>query len=170
MQGNRNVIFSASGVTSWGYTWEWTFDGGVELKAPDGHTLLVTDLHTQVLEYNFEDDLFDCSFSMSQAQDTEWRQICWNCYLLESMIYSMAWESFRSCAGQLIQEAETKNPKVHCLTEDEFEAVLATSIDAIRKRQGWDSEELDWLFDCNGPISVAVDEWLTDFLERQGLM
>ena len=66
-----NVVFSSSGITSWGDTWEWTFDGGVELKAPDGHTLMVTDLNTRIPEYNFEDDLFDRSFSMSPAQDTE---------------------------------------------------------------------------------------------------
>lgn len=32
----KNVVFSQRDVTSWGYAREWTFDGGVELKAPDG--------------------------------------------------------------------------------------------------------------------------------------
>ena len=165
----KGVVFTTSGITSWGDTWEWIFDSGVELKAPDGHTLLVTDLHTQVPEYNFEDDLYDRNFSMSQAQDTEWGEICWNCYLLESMIYSMAWESFQSCAGQIVQDFMAKNPKVHCLTEDEFEAILVPCLNVIRQQQGWGSEELEWLFDCNGPINEAVDEWLTDSLERCGL-
>ena len=71
MKDYENVVVSLNGVTSWGYAWEWTFDGGVELKAPDGHTLMVTDLNTRIPEYNFEDDLFDRSFSMSPAQDTE---------------------------------------------------------------------------------------------------
>ena len=166
----KSVTFSQSGITSWGYAWEWTFDSGVELKAPDGHTLLVTDLHTQVPEYNFEDDLYDRSFSMSPAQDAEWGQICWNCYLLESMIYGMVWESFRSCAGQVIRDFRAKNPQVHCLTEDEFDAVLVTCLNAIREHQSWDSEELEWLFNYDGPISAAVDDWLMDSLERQGLM
>lgn len=55
-----------------GYAWEWTFGGGIEIKAPDGYTLMVTELNTPVPEYNFEDNLFNRSFSMSQAQDTEW--------------------------------------------------------------------------------------------------
>ena len=72
----QRILFTKSGVTSWGYVWEWTFDDGVELKAPDGYTLMVTDLHTQVPEYNFEDDLYDHSFLMSPTQDAEWGQIC----------------------------------------------------------------------------------------------
>lgn len=165
----QNILFAKSGVTSWGYSWEWTFDGGVELKAPDGHTLLVTDLRTQVPEYNFEDDLFDRNFSMSTAQDAEWGQICWNCYLLESMIYTIAWESFRSCAGQLIRDFKAKKPDVTQVQDNEFSDMLATCLNAIRKQQGWSSEELEWLFNYDGPMSEAVDEWLTDSLEGQGL-
>ena len=164
-----NVVFSSSGITSWGDTWEWTFDGGVELKATDGHTLLVTDLNTQIPDYNFEDDLYDRSFLMSQAQDAEWSQICWNCYLLESMIYSMAWESFRSCVDPIVQEFMAKKPEATWVQDNEFSDMLTACLNAIRKQQGWSSEELEWLFDCNGSISAAVDEWLTDFLERQGL-
>ena len=170
MKDRENVAFSQSGVTSWGYAWEWTFNGGVELKAPDGHTLIVTDLHTQVPEYNFEDDLYDHSFSMSPTQDAEWGQICWNCYLLESMLYSKTWESFRSCTGQVVRDFKAKNPKVHCLTEEEFETVLASCLEAIRKQQGWDSEELEWLFNDDAPIGFAVNRWLIDYVERQGLM
>ena len=165
----KSVTFSQSGITSWGYAWEWTFDSGVELKAPDGHTLLVTDLHTQVPEYNFEDDLYDRSFSMSPAQDAEWGQICWNCYLLESMIYGMVWESFRSCVDPIVQEFMAKKPEATWVQDNEFSDMLTACLNAIRKQQGWSSEELEWLFDCNGSISAAVDEWLTDFLERQGL-
>ena len=58
MKGCDDVVFSQSGVTSWGYAWEWTFDGGVELKAPYGHTLMVTDLNTRVSEYNFLEQKF----------------------------------------------------------------------------------------------------------------
>ena len=72
----QSILFTKSGVTSWGYAWEWAFDDGVELKAPDGHTVMVTGLHAQVSEYNFEDGLFDGSFSISPAQDAEWGQIC----------------------------------------------------------------------------------------------
>ena len=169
MRDYKNIVFSTSGVMSCGYSWEWTFDGGVELKAPDGHTLLVTDLHTQVPEYNFEDDLFDRNFSMSPAQDAEWGQICWNCYLLESMIYAITWESFRLCAGQLIRDFKAKKPDVTQVQDNEFSDMLATCLNAIRKQQGWSSEELEWLFNYDGPISEAVDEWLTDFLEGQGL-
>ncbi len=165
----QNTLFAKSGVTSWGYEWEWTFDGGVELKAPDGHTLMVTDLHTQVPEYNFEDDLFDRSFSMSQAQDTEWGQICWNCYLLESMIYSMAWESFRLCVDQLIQDFNAKNPDATYVSDNEFSDMLAACLDVIKKQQGWDCEELEWLFNYDGPINATVDEWLMEALGRQEL-
>ena len=162
----KSVIFSSSGTTSWGDTWEWTFDGGVELKAPDGHTLLVTDLHTQVPDYNFEDDLFDRDFSMSPAQDTEWGQICWNCYLLESMIYSMAWKSFRSCAGQLVRDFKAKKIDIIKLLETEFDDMHTTCLEAIKKQCGWSAEELEWLFNYGGPMSTAVDEWLTDSLEE----
>ena len=51
------------------------------------------------------------------------------------MIYSMIWESLRSCSGQLIQDVKAKNPKVRFLTEKEFKAALAPCIDAVRKRQ-----------------------------------
>lgn len=169
MKDCENVVFSQSGVTSWGYPWRWIFDDGVELMTPDGHTLLVTDLHTQVPEYNFEDDLYDRNFSMSPAQDTEWGQICWNCYLLEAMIYNMAWESFRSCAGQLILDFKAKNPEVTRLLDNEFSDMLAACLDVIRQQQGWGREDLEWLFNCDGPINAAVDEWLTDSLEAQGL-
>ena len=40
------IVFFKSGVTSWGLPWEWTFGSPIELKAPDGHTLLLTDFHT----------------------------------------------------------------------------------------------------------------------------
>ena len=160
----KKVVFSSSGITSWGDTWEWTFEGGVELKALDGHTLLVTDLHTQVPDYNFEDDLFDRDFSMSSKQDTEWGQICWMCYLVESTIYSMAWDSFRSCAGHIVQEFKAKNP-----SDSDADAMLAACLDAIKKQCGWNNEELEWLFNYGAPMSTAVEEWLTDYLERQGL-
>ena len=175
MTDYKNVVFSASGITSWGDTWEWTFDGGVELKAPDGHTLLVTDLHTLDSGCPFEDDVFDRNFSMSQTQDTEWAgKICWYCYLLESTIYSIAydtaWESYRSCIGQVVQDFKAKNPKLHCLTEEEFEDILDICLDTIEKQFSWGSEVLERLFNDYGPISVAVNNWLIDSLERQGLM
>lgn len=163
----KGVIFTSCGVTSWGDTWEWTFDSGVELKAPDGHTLLITDLHTQVPEYNFEDDLFDRSFSMSQTQDAEWGQICWNCYLLESMIYSMVWESFKSCADQLIRDFKAKNPDANRVSDLAYVDMYATCLDAIKKQQGWGDAEFEWLFNYDGPISAAVDDWLTEALEEQ---
>ena len=165
----KSVIFSQSGITSWGDTWEWTFDGGVELKAPDGHTLLVTDLHTQIPDYNFEDDLFDRNFLMSSDQDTEWGQICWNCYLLETMIYSMAWESFRLCASQLVQNFKAKNPNVTRLSDMEYVDMYADCLEAIKKQCDWNSADLEWLFNYDGPMSTAVDNWLTAFSEEHGL-
>ncbi len=161
------AVFSHSGVTSWGDTWEWVFDSGVELKASDGHTLLVTDLHTQLPDYNFEDDVFDRSFSMSKEQDFEWEQICWDCYLLESVIYSRAWMSFESSADQLIQDFKAKNPNAAYLSDDEFSGMLAACLDVIRKQWGWDSENLEWLFNYGGPLNSAVDEWLTDSFAKQ---
>lgn len=152
----QSILFTKSGVTSWGCAWEWSFGGGVELKAPDGHTLMVTNLNTQVSECNFEDDLFDRSFSMSPAQDTEWGQICWDCYFLESMIYGMALESFRSCADQLIQDFKVENPDAIWMPNVEFSDMLAACLDVIRKQQDWGCEELEWLFNCDGPINVPL--------------
>ena len=169
MTDYENVVFSSSGITSWGDTWEWTFDGGVELKAPDGHTLLVTDLHTQIPDYNFEDDLFDCNFSMSPAQDSEWGQICWNCYLLESMIYSMALDSFMSCADQLVQNFKAKNPDANSLSDLEYDELYGVCLEAIKKQWDLSVEEQEWLFNYDGPMSAAIDDWLMDFLEEHEL-
>lgn len=169
MKDYENIVFSASGITSWGDTWEWTFYGGVTLKAPDGHTLLVTDLNPQIIESDFKDNLFDCSFSMSPKQDIEWGQICWNCQLLESIICSLAWKSFSVCANQLVQEFKTKNTDVTLLSDDEFDDMLTTCLNAIKKQCGWNSDELEWLFNYDGPMRVIGDEWLTAILEEQKL-
>ena len=84
-------------------------------------------------------------------------------------MYSMVWESFRSCTGQVVQDFTAKNPEATWVLNNEFSNMLTTCLNTIRKLQGWSSDELEWLFDCNGSISATVDEWLTEALEEQGL-
>ena len=165
----KGVVFTSSGITSWGDTWEWLFGGCIELKAPDGHTLLVTDLHTLESDDTFEDELYDRDFSMSSAQDDEWRQICWDCYLAEVNIYGVARQSFRTCISRLVQKFKATKPDVTSLTDEEYVDMYADCLDAIKNRLDWNGDELEWLFNYDGPMSAAVDEWLTAFLEKHGL-
>lgn len=41
-------------------------------------------------------------------------------------------------------------------------------LEAIKKQRGWNSEKVEWLFNYDGPMSAAVDDWLVDFLEEHG--
>lgn len=149
-----NVVFSKNGVTSWGYSWAWVLGGGVELKAPDGHALMNTDLHTLDPDEHFEDERYDPSFAMLPEWDAEWVAICWDCYQAECSIYDMVLKSVRL----FVQDYEARP------SDDEFSDMLAACLDAVRKQRGWSCEELEWLFEDNGPVNVAVDEWLAKFL------
>ena len=82
---------------------------------------------------------------MSLEQDTEWGQICWNCYLLESMIYSMAWDSFKSCASQLVQNFKAKNPNVTKLSDTEYVDMYADLYEQLEphfKKMGMNVEKI----------------------------
>lgn len=74
-----------------------------------------------------------------------------------------------SCVGQLVQDFKAKKPDVACVSDDEFSEMLAACLDVIRKQQGWGYEALEWLFNYDGSINAAVDEWLMEALEEQGL-
>ena len=89
--------------------------------------------------------------------------------MLETEIYGIAWDSFRPCADQLIQDFKAKNPNAAWMPDREFSDMLAACLDVIGKQQGWGCEDLEWLFNYDGPINAVVDKWLTDSLERQGL-
>lgn len=39
--------------------------------------------------------------------------------------------------------------------------MYADCLEAIKKQYDWNSAELEWLFNYDGPMSTAVDDWLT---------
>ena len=165
---SSGIVFSKSGVTSWGLPWKWTFGSPIELKAQDGHTLLLTDFHTLEPEYNFEDERYDANFSLSSKQDAEWDRICWGCFQQEFTIYGMAQKGFRTRAWELVHEYREAHPYEMWMPDREFSDMLAACLDAVRAQWGWNSEELEWLFNYGGPLNAAVDEWLVDYLRTSG--